>query len=125
MGREVVSAVRRRRLNPEFDAPAGTNAAAAAVPLPLVPGRKMAAMSTPATTAAVTPPAAAVSPPVKMPIQPSEATASRTPASVWPKPVRGTVAPAPPTLGQGLIQPQGTEQHAHYHVSVRMRAGVS
>ena len=75
-------------------------------------------MSTPATTAAVTPPAAAVSPPVKMPIQPSEATASRTPlASVWPKPVRGDRGPGAAPLGQGLIQPQGTEQHAHYHVS--------
>ena len=94
MGREVVSAVRRRRLNPEFDAPAGTNAAAA--------------------------------PPVKMPIQPSEATASRTPlASVWPKPVRGTVAPAPPHWARGSYSPRALSSTPTTTYPVRMRAGVS
>ena len=83
-------------------------------------------MSTPATTAAVTPPAAAVSPPVKMPIQPSEATASRTPlASVWPKPVRGTVAPAPPHWARGSYSPRALSSTPTTTYPVRMRAGVS
>ena len=45
--------------------------------------------------AAVMPPAVALRPPVKMPINPVSSTACRTPfANVFPKPVRGTEAPA-------------------------------
>ena len=51
----------------------------------------------PKKMAAVMPPAAAVEPPVRAPMRPLSATAFLTPlASRWPKPVRGTVAPAPP-----------------------------
>lgn len=46
--------------------------------------------------AAVIPAALAVSGPSRIPIKPYSRTASRTPrAMVAPKPVRGTVAPAP------------------------------
>ena len=59
-------------------------------------GRNRRLAARPAVMAVVIPPAAAFSPPVKMPRKPSLSTASRTPlARVFPKPVRGTVAPAP------------------------------
>ena len=49
----------------------------------------------PEKIAAVIPPAVAFSPPVKIPMKPSLSIASRTPfAILWPKPVKGTVAPA-------------------------------
>ena len=55
------------------------------------PGLKIRAMSTANTTAAVIPPAAAVRPPVKTPIQPFSATAFFTPlAKLCPKPVMYT-----------------------------------
>ena len=61
--------------------------------LSLALNRKLAAR--PATMAAVIPPAAAFSPPVKMPRNPSFVTASFTPlARRLPKPVSGTDAPA-------------------------------
>lgn len=48
------------------------------------------------------PAAEAVRPPVKAPSTPSSATASRTPrASVLPKPVSGTQAPAPAQSARG------------------------
>ena len=52
--------------------------------------------------AAVMPPAVAFRPPVKMPRKPCSSTASRTPlASVLPKPVSGTAAPAPANSAKG------------------------
>ena len=57
----------------------------------------------PAKTAMAIPPAAAFNPPVKIPKNPCALIASRTPfASVYPKPVRGTVAPAPANSTNGL-----------------------
>lgn len=51
----------------------------------------------PKNTAAEIPPAVAVNPPVKTPINPSFSTAFITPwAREFPKPKRGIVAPAPP-----------------------------
>ena len=50
----------------------------------------------PKKTEAVIPAAEAQSPPESAPISPSSATAERTPFAIrWPKPERGTVAPAP------------------------------
>lgn len=64
----------------------------------LLPGRNKNAAAAPNTTAAVMPPAAAPRGPVKTPSHPCSATAFSTPvARVWPKPVRGTVAPARPS----------------------------
>ena len=57
----------------------------------------------PAITAAVIPPAVALSPPVRIPMKPSCWTASLTPfARQCPKPVKGTVAPAPANSAIGL-----------------------
>ena len=52
------------------------------------------------------PPAAAVSPPVKMPGSPMASTASATPwASRCPKPSSGTLAPAPANSASGWYRP--------------------
>lgn len=56
----------------------------------------------PKKMAAAMPAAEAVRPPVKAPSTPYSATASRTPrASVLPKPVSGTQAPAPAQSARG------------------------
>ena len=59
-------------------------------------GLKIRLIIRPKTIAAAIPPAVALKPPVKMPRNPSLVIASFTPfARLYPKPVRGTVAPAP------------------------------
>ena len=58
------------------------------------------AVSVPKKTAAAMPAAVLVSPPVNAPRTPISCTAFFTPlVSAWPKPVRGTVAPAPANSG--------------------------
>ena len=56
----------------------------------------------PKQSAAVVPPAAALSPPVNMPVIPFSSMASRTPLAILcPKPVSGVVAPAPANSAKG------------------------
>ena len=74
-------------------------------------------MSTPATTAAVTPrrsgePAGEDADPAIGGHRLPDALGQRVAEAC-----QGDRGPGAAPLGQGLIQPQGTEQHAHYHVS--------
>ena len=76
--------------------------------------------------AAVIPPAAAVSPPVKIPINPEESTCSLTPVeSRYPNPVRGTVAPAPAASTRGSYQPRAPSMHPVTTYDTSILAGVS
>lgn len=68
----------------------------------------------PAVNEAVTPPAAAVKPPVSAPTRPLCATESITPwASRCPKPMSGTVAPAPAKSASGSYQPSALSVSIH------------
>ena len=113
MGREVVSAVRRRRLNPEFDAPAGTNAAAAPVPLPLVPrpedGRHHGGRDAPRRSGE---PAGEDADPAIGGHRLPDALGQRVAEAC-----QGDRGPGAAPLGQGLIQPQGAESHSRHHVA--------
>ena len=63
-------------------------------------------MVKPVTMATVMPMAALVRPPEKMPARPLSAMASMVPwVSRWPKPLRGTVAPAPAKSIKGWYSP--------------------
>ena len=80
----------------------------------------------PESTATVTPPAQAESPPVSIPVKPSLFIASRTPfASEFPKPVSGTVAPAPAKSTSLSYQPNAPNSTPRQTKSTRIFAGVS
>ena len=68
-------------------------------------GLKIKLTRSPEKMAAVIPPADAFRPPMKIPGKPWLSTAFRTPsAKRFPKPVRGTVAPAPANSERGLYR---------------------
>ena len=93
---------------------------------PLSFGLKIRAANNPKTTAAVIPGAEAVNPPDKTPISPSLSTASRTPlARRLPKPVKGTVAPAPAKSMRGWYHPSPPKITPATTYATRIRAGVS
>ena len=79
----------------------------------------------PKTIAAVTPPEAAVSPPVKIPSRPFSAMLFLIPsARRCPKPVSRTVAPAPANSTIGLYRPSAERITPATTNPVRIRAGV-
>ena len=85
--------------------------------------RPTSEQTTPQTRLVVMPAAAAVSPPVRMPMAPSSARAVRTPlASRCPKPSRngGTAACK---LGQRRVPPKGRKHHARHHIACQDAGG--
>lgn len=76
--------------------------------------------------AAAIPAALAVSPPVKIPKSPFSFTASRIPfAMVYPKPVSGTVAPAPAKLTSGSYKPTAVYATPKVTNNTKILAGVN
>ena len=80
----------------------------------------------PNSIAAVIPPAALENPPVKIPINPDLSISSMTPvASVYPKPVSGTLAPAPANLISGSYTPNSVRIAPRDTKHTSILAGVS